>query len=119
MNVEQMAQWQKQMGVPAGAEWDRFAGLSTDARELQAFIDAAPFRAQGTRRFTAPLVPVPDALPVPRDRKTSTQAGFGRILDEIAAAGGALAERIVTISAAGSIAGACLPTPRPRTSSAS
>jgi pyruvate dehydrogenase E1 component len=98
MNVGQMAEWQKQMGVPAGAEWDRFAGLATDARELQAFIDAAPFRARGTRRFTAPVVPVPETLPVPKDRRTSTQAGFGRILDEIAATGGALGERIVTTS---------------------
>ncbi|TXL71954.1 transketolase [Vineibacter terrae] len=98
MNVEQMAQWQQQMGVPAGAEWDRFAGLDADARELQAFIDTAPFHAQGTRRLAAPAVPVPASLPLPKDRRTSTQAGFGRILDEIAAAGGALAERIVTTS---------------------
>ncbi|MCW5746590.1 MAG: transketolase, partial [Alphaproteobacteria bacterium] len=42
--------------------------------------------------------PVPDALPLPRERKSSTQAGFGRILDDIAAAGGPLAERIVTTS---------------------
>ncbi|HKU99431.1 MAG TPA: transketolase [Vineibacter sp.] len=98
MNVEQMAQWQQQMGVPAGAEWDRFAGLADDPRDLQAFIDAAPFHAQGTRRLTAPTVPVPAAFPVPKDRRTSTQAGFGRILDEIAASGGPLAERIVTTS---------------------
>ncbi|MCW5748281.1 MAG: transketolase, partial [Alphaproteobacteria bacterium] len=42
MNVEQMAQWQAQMGVPAGAEWERFAGLAAEPGELQAFIDAAP-----------------------------------------------------------------------------
>jgi pyruvate dehydrogenase E1 component len=98
MNVEQMARWQREMGVPAGAEWDRFAGLAADPRELQAFIDAAPFRADGTRRLSAPAVPVPDRLPASRDRRTSTQAGFGRILDEIAATGGQLAERIVTTS---------------------
>jgi pyruvate dehydrogenase E1 component len=98
MNVEQMAQWQTQMGVPAGAEWEPFAGLAADPRELRAFIDAAPFRAAGPRRLSAPTVPVPDALPAPKDRRTSTQAGFGRILDEIAAAGGPLAERIVTTS---------------------
>ncbi len=98
MNVAQVQDWQKHMGVPAGAEWDRFAGLASEPRELQAFIDAAPFRALGTRRLSAPAVPVPESLPVPRDRRTSTQAGFGRILDEIAASGGALAERIVTTS---------------------
>jgi pyruvate dehydrogenase E1 component len=98
MNVEQMAQWQKQMGVPAGAEWAPFAGLRSDPHELRAFIDAVPFRAHGMRRLAAPAVPVPDDFPVPRDRRTSTQAGFGRILDEIAAAGGPLAEHIVTTS---------------------
>jgi pyruvate dehydrogenase E1 component len=98
MNVEQMARWQKQMGVPAGAEWAPFAGLRSDPHELRAFIDAVPFRAHGMRRLAAPAVPVPDDFPVPRDRRTSTQAGFGRILDEIAAAGGPLAEHIVTTS---------------------
>ena len=97
MNLEQMRDWQARMGVPQGSEWEPFAGLDTDARELRAFIDKAPFNSQGTRRLSAPDIAIPDVLP-PSRKRTSTQAGFGRILDEIAAAGGPLAERIVTTS---------------------
>ncbi|HJQ61003.1 MAG TPA: transketolase [Vineibacter sp.] len=98
MNVDQMTQWQKEMGVPPGAEWDRFAGLTAETAELQAFIDAAPIRSGGARRFSAPAVPVPATLAVPKDRRSSTQAAFGRLLDDIAASSGPLAGRIITTS---------------------
>jgi pyruvate dehydrogenase E1 component len=98
MNLEQMRDWQQRMGVPSGSEWEPFAGLESDAKELRAFIDKAPFNRQGARRLSAPDIAIPDALPPPREKRTSTQAGFGRILDDIAAAGGPLAERIVTTS---------------------
>ncbi len=97
MNVEQMRAWQARMGVPEGAEWEHLAGLSKPA-EVQAFIDAAPMADKAPRRLAAATVPVPEALPLPREKRTSTQAGFGRILDEIAATGGPLADRIVTTS---------------------
>ncbi|MBL8673733.1 MAG: transketolase, partial [Rhodospirillales bacterium] len=98
MNVEQMSEWRARMGVPDGAEWEPFAGLGANPAELRAFIDAAPFADRRTRRLTAPVVPVPATLALAKDRRTSTQAAFGRVLDEIAAAGGTLAERIVTTS---------------------
>jgi pyruvate dehydrogenase E1 component len=34
MNPQQMASFQQSMGVPAGAEWDRFAGLDLPPEEL-------------------------------------------------------------------------------------
>jgi pyruvate dehydrogenase E1 component len=43
-------------------------------------------------------VPVPSSLATPRGAKLSTQEAFGRILGDIAAANGALADRIVTTS---------------------
>src|SRR3546814_10622431 len=43
MNPEQMAAFKKTMGIPDGAEWDRFAGLEADPEALQAFLDSVPF----------------------------------------------------------------------------
>src|SRR5438270_912913 len=80
MNPQQMALFQGSMAVPAGAEWDRFAGLDLPPERLQALLDEVPLATAGTRRYRAPLVPVPAALPVPRGRRQSTQEAFGRIL---------------------------------------
>jgi pyruvate dehydrogenase E1 component len=98
MTLEQMAGFKKGMGIADGQEWDRFAGLGIAAKELQAFLDEAPFNAEGRRRTEAPVVPIPAALPKPNDRKSSTQEGFGKILNAIAAEDSELSRRIVTTS---------------------
>ena len=85
MTLDQMAGFKKGMGIADGQEWDRFAGLSATPAELQDFLAAAPFNAEGRRRTEAPVVPIPAALPRPNDRKSSTQEGFGKILNAIAA----------------------------------
>ena len=71
---------------------------SATPAELQAFLDAAPFNAEGRRRTEAPVVAIPAALPRPTDKKSSTQEGFGKILNAIAAEDSELARRIVTTS---------------------
>jgi len=86
------------MRVPAGLEWDRFAGLETSQSELEAFLDIVPFAARGTRGLKAPPVPLPESLPVPSAERQSTQEGFGRILSDLAAGDSALARHIVTAS---------------------
>src|SRR5882757_8577039 len=83
MNEAQMATFQSSMAVPAGAEWDRFAGLKTDVGELEAFLAAVPFAQRAHRRLDAAAVTVP-TLPVPAGKRQSTQEGFGRILSELA-----------------------------------
>ncbi|MGE5201129.1 MAG: 1-deoxy-D-xylulose-5-phosphate synthase N-terminal domain-containing protein, partial [Acidobacteriota bacterium] len=98
MNEVQMAAFQRSMQVPAGAEWDRFAGLALPKSELEAFLAAVPFAADGARQLAAPAVPVPASLPVPSGRRQSTQEGFGRILSDLAAGDSALARHIVTCS---------------------
>ena len=98
MTLEQMAQFKKGMGIADGAEWDKFAGLGATAPELEAFLKQAPFNQAGRRRTEAPAVAIPAALPAPKDRESSTQAGFGKILNAIAGEDSELARRIVTTS---------------------
>ena len=98
MTETQMAAFQLKMGVPPGEEWERFAGLPREARDYEAFLAAAPFAARQPPP-SAPQVAVPDAAAFPRPTgRQSTQAAFGRILNDLARAGAPLADAIVTTS---------------------
>jgi pyruvate dehydrogenase E1 component len=55
-----------------------------------------PFVQRGTRRLTAPQIPVPESLTYRAASSMSTQAAFGVILSELAATDHPLADRIVT-----------------------
>ena len=96
MNLDQMALFRRQMGVPEGAEWDRFAGLEVPPERLAAFLGELPLAGSLSRRHAAAPVEVPPVLPVPRGARLSTQEAFGRLLGDIAAGDSALASRIVT-----------------------
>ena len=98
MNLDQMASFRRNMAMAEGAEWDLFAGLDVPPERLSAFVAAAPLSGSGRRWHDAPRVAVPPSFPTPRGTTLSTQEAFGRILGDIAAAGGPLAERIVTTS---------------------
>jgi pyruvate dehydrogenase E1 component len=98
MTLEQMAGFKKGMGIADGEEWQKFAGLPSSPGELEQFIKEAPFNSTGRRRTEAPAVAIPAALPKPNDRKASTQEGFGKILNAIAAEDSELARRIVSTS---------------------
>ena len=94
MTKTQMAAWQRHMGVPEGAEWQPFATVA-DVAGLQAFLGRVPFFRSGPRRFADARLEVP-AIPAPGEREISTQAAFGKILDELAKGDSDLAARIVT-----------------------
>jgi pyruvate dehydrogenase E1 component len=99
MTPEQVATLQAGMGIREGEEWEPFAGLEDEAGTLRAFLDGVPFAAPTTRRHDAPLIAVPAAFdPLPVSARLSTQAGFGRLLADMARAHPALADRIVTTS---------------------
>ena len=98
MNQEQMALFQTGMAVPAGAEWEPFAGLDRPSDELAAFVAGVPLAHPGKRAHATALLAVPAALPVPRGALLSTQEAFGRLLGGLAAGDPALAARIVTTS---------------------
>ena len=96
MTRTQMAQFQQQMGIPEGKEWEPMGGVK-NAKALRAFLDKTPFFAKGTRRHGAPSVSVP-SLEAPHEEENSTQAAFGRILDALGKSDSQLAERVLTTS---------------------
>ncbi len=96
MTKAQMAEWQADMGVPEGQEWDKFAAVD-DPAALQGFLDKVPFFAGGRRRWHDARIDVPQT-DVRTDREMSTQTAFGKILDELSRGDSKLAERIVTMS---------------------
>jgi pyruvate dehydrogenase E1 component len=94
----QMEGFQKRLGIRPGHEWDPFEACRIPQAEMERFLAAVPFRQKGRRRYEAPVVPVPEALPTPKQAAMSTQQGFGLILADLAKSSEALAERIVTTS---------------------
>jgi pyruvate dehydrogenase E1 component len=99
MNPAQMAAFRNEMGVPEGQEWDLFAGLAPDQeKRARAALGRAPFAATASRQFDAQRIPAPQDFPRVTDETISTQAAFGKILNEIGRVGGPLADAIVTTS---------------------
>ncbi|MCA1526357.1 transketolase [Bradyrhizobium yuanmingense] len=97
MTVAQMEKYRDSQNIRPGHEWDKFEGLPQDAAELEAFLARVPFNQDG-RRFTAPVVEVPQQLAFKPSPQMSTQQGFGLVLNEIARSDSELARRIVTTS---------------------
>ena len=98
MTKAQMSDLRSREGINQGEEWDKFAGLDMRAAEVEDFLARVPFVAKGKRGRKAERVPVDPFPKIEAKGQMSTQAGFGRVLDEIARAGGPLADRIVTTS---------------------
>jgi pyruvate dehydrogenase E1 component len=98
MTLEQMETFKRTMGIAEGEEWNKFTGLNVPAGEIERLLAAVPFVQQESRTFEASVVAVPP-VPVPiGSEPMSTQQGFGRILNDLAAANCELADRIVTTS---------------------
>ncbi|WP_349358962.1 1-deoxy-D-xylulose-5-phosphate synthase N-terminal domain-containing protein [Stappia sp.] len=97
MTAAQMESFREQMGVRPGHEWEPAEGIDLSAAELKRVVAATPFFAAGARRRTAAHVAPPGHIFLD-DRVLSTQAGFGKILDQLARSDHPLADRIVTTS---------------------
>ncbi|MCF6342364.1 MAG: uracil phosphoribosyltransferase [Bacteroidales bacterium] len=91
-----MAAFQADMQVPEGQEWDALATLENPV-EVQNWLETVPFFAKDTRRFNAETIPTSGPVFL-TDREESTQAGFGKILDQLARSNDPVAARIVTTS---------------------
>ncbi len=98
MNPAQMADYKAAQNIPDGAEWDKFAGLDGARKSVEAFLAAVPIAARPAARAQfAPPLPMPP-ITLARAAEASTQEGFGRIMIELARAGGDFASRLVTAS---------------------
>ncbi len=97
MNLNQMAALRAKVGVREGEEWEPLAGIGDNrAKAVEALIRAARVkRDKRERNFGS--VAIPD-IPAPVGKEQSTQAAFGRILNDLSRAGGELADRILTTS---------------------
>ena len=98
MTPAQVENLRAAMHVRQGFEWEPFEGLDVAQDDMRAFLRAAPFVQKGKRRYDAPTIDVPVALPVPKQATLSTQAAFGLIMHEIAKRDDEFAKRIVTTS---------------------
>jgi len=96
MTPAQMETFRAAHGVATGEEWEPFAGLPRPAQAYREFLARTPWGQPATRRRHAKALPVP-ALPAPQGRQ-STQVVFGKILNDLARAGGPLADAILTTS---------------------
>src|SRR5690606_28978108 len=79
MNSKQFADWQAQMGIAVGQEWEPFAGVG-DVPGLKRFLANVPFFSKGPRRHDDAHLDVPP-IEIDNAREISTQAAFGKILD--------------------------------------
>jgi pyruvate dehydrogenase E1 component len=98
MTPTQVESLRKAMGVRDGREWELFEGLNLPEADLKRFLSAVPFVQAGRRRYSAPAIPVPEALAFSPQASMSTQQGFGLLMHEIGKGDTALAERVVTTS---------------------
>jgi pyruvate dehydrogenase E1 component len=98
MNPAQMATFKTSCGIEDGHEWDIDAGIDIDRASLKRFLATVPIVR---RREPGPVDPQTIAMPqvvLTRSAEMSTQEGFGKIMSEIARAGGDFARRLVTTS---------------------
>jgi pyruvate dehydrogenase E1 component len=97
MTPAQMEAFRQKNKVRPGKEWDKFEGLSLPQAVLQNFLDEVSF-TQRERRANSETFAIPSEFPVPSQATTSTQAGFGSILNEVAKLKDDYVSRIVTTS---------------------
>ena len=96
MNAAQIEGLREALGIAPGEEWQPWAGLGDNARAALEDFVARSALARKPAEPVVPAIPLPAMLPVPDGAEQSTQAAFGRILNDLARSGEPLADRIVT-----------------------
>src|SRR5271165_4955752 len=97
MTPAQMEALRKAMNIRPGHEWEPFEGPRVAPAQLQEFLDRVPFAARNPRQ-EAPRIAAPAQLATAPQAMTSTQAGFGALLNELGREQSEIAARIVTTS---------------------
>ena len=99
MTENQMALLRASMAVGEGREWDKFEGLPRAPEAYEAFLATVSFAQPASRQYDAPFVAVPERREFPKPAgRQSTQVAFGKILNDLARAGGPLADAVLTTS---------------------
>ena len=97
MTPGQMDSFRTQNHVRPGHEWDPFEGLTLPPDTLQSFLDTVPFAQRKPAEKVARLE-IPETISVPAQAVTSTQTGFGALMNEIGKSKEPYASRVVTTS---------------------
>src|ERR1700720_4168463 len=98
MTPAQMETFRRSMNIRPDEEWSRFEGLEHSAAEIQTFLGRVPFASAGNRNLQAERITVPESLAVTIQPRTSTQLGFGALLNELGRGDTLVAARMVTAS---------------------
>jgi pyruvate dehydrogenase E1 component len=102
MNPTQLESYQRDLGVPAGAEWEPLSSLASPERaRVEAYLTQVSQRHASSKpaRVQAQVsVPSAAEFPLPAGEKQATQAAFGKIMQALARTDSELAARIVTTS---------------------
>jgi pyruvate dehydrogenase E1 component len=97
MNPTQAEAMRDGFGIAAGEEWEPLAGIGANALPgVENLIEQSRIKREKRPRSFGEITL--QALHAPTGEEQSTQAAFGRILMDLAKAGGDLADRIVTTS---------------------
>lgn len=98
MNDDQIAKFKAALGIAEGTEWELFAGLEAQEKDLRTFLDSVPFKARVTREKKAKRLDIVSVheLPAPKGEHLTTQATFGMIMNELGKGQSPLAARVVT-----------------------
>ena len=86
MTKAQLQEYRARQSINQGEEWERLAGLALPPAQIEDFLNRVPFVQKGRRRLKAARIPVDNFPKIEAKGPMSTQAGFGRVLDEIARA---------------------------------
>ncbi|MGH6659135.1 MAG: transketolase, partial [Sphingomicrobium sp.] len=97
MNPTQMAALRAAVNVREGHEWDALEGVGDNFRPgVETLIERSRVKREKRGRAFSTM-PIP-AIPAPHGEEQSTQAAFGRILNDLSRAKAELADRILTTS---------------------
>mgnify|MGYP000945802300 FL=1 len=96
MTPDQMQEWKTKMGVSDGNEWEPFESVS-DIKNLKKFLDSVSFFKKEERRYEAAKITI-ENISINIPKIISSQAGFGKILDQIAQSNNELSKHILTAS---------------------
>ncbi|MDC0989003.1 1-deoxy-D-xylulose-5-phosphate synthase N-terminal domain-containing protein [Rhodospirillales bacterium] len=96
MTPDQMQEWKTKMGVSDGNEWEPFESVS-NIKNLKKFLDSVSFFKKEERRYEAAKITI-ENISINIPKIISSQAGFGKILDQIAQSNNELSKHILTAS---------------------